>query len=145
MTQSSASAIFAAAMALVQTAPARAETPKWNQNQVIVLAEQFVSVLDDISAASREAPDQATAMQQRTRDAAANGLRRVRDGASDYLRKLRSGQDRDLTEPRFRIVRDSFHDQVAVGRNAVPSPKVEELLNKANGILDELGRYYPDA
>jgi hypothetical protein len=145
MSRSRASAILVAALVLAHTGPARAEAPAWDQRQVTALAQQLVKVLGDIATAAREAPPQATAIQQRTRDAAISGIHRVRSAASDYLSKLRAGQDRDLTESRFRIVRDSFRDQLAVARDAVAGPKMDELLSKANGLLDELGQYYPDA
>ena len=142
---SRASAIFATALVLAHTVPARAEAPKWNQKQVTALAEQLVQVFDDIATASREAPPQPTAMQQRTRDAAASGIQRLRDAAGDYLGKLKAGHDRDTTQARYRNLRDSFRETRQDARNAVATPKMDELLRKASGLLDELGGYYPDA
>ena len=67
-------------------------------------------VLDGIATASREAPPQPTALQQRTRDAAASGVHRLRDAAGDYLAKLKAGRDRDMTQARYRILRDSYRE-----------------------------------
>jgi len=142
---SRASAIFAAALVLAHTAPARAEAPAWDQKQVTALAEQFVQVLDDIAVASREAAPQPTALQQRTRDAAASGIQRLRDAAGDYLAKLKAGHDGEMTQARYRNLRDSFRDTRQTARDAVAAPRMDELLRKASGLIDELGRYYPDA
>jgi hypothetical protein len=69
----------------------------------------------------------------------------VRQAASDYLAKLEAGRDRDLTEAHFRNVKIKFNDTRTVARNAVPTPEMDGYLRKADQLLTELGRYYPDA
>ena len=131
-------------LAVIAASGAAAEQPRWNQQEVLGLAEQLVRVLDETAAAAREAPPQATVMQQRTRDDAANGLRRVREAASDYAAKLRKGWDRDMTEAYLRNVKKMFRDSRTLARDAVPTEKVEQKLRETDEVLGRLSRYYPN-
>ena len=131
--------------AVVAASAASAAEPRWNQQEVLGLAEQLVRVLDETAAAAREAPPQATVMQQRTRDDAANGLRRVREAASDYAAKLRKGWDRDMTEAYLRNVKKMFQDSRKLARDAVPTETVDEKLRETDDLLGQLSRYYPNA
>lgn len=124
---------------------ARAAEPDWDPKQVIALAEKLVTILDESIAAAREAPPQATALQQRTRDAAVKDFQRVRQAADVFVSKLEAGWDRDMTVAYFRSVRDGFRDARQTARDAVPTEKAEENLRKANQVLSELSRHYPDA
>jgi hypothetical protein len=119
--------------------------PKWNQQEVLGLAEQLVRALDEIAAAAREAPPQATVLQQRTRDDALNSIGPVREAANDYVAKLRKGWDRDLTETYFRNLKKQFIDTRKLARDAVPTEEVERKLREADGIFEELSRFYPNA
>jgi hypothetical protein len=119
--------------------------PQWNAQQVLGLAEQLVRALDETAAAAREAPPQATVMQQRTRDGAVTGLRETRQLAGDYLAKLRKGWDRDMTEAYLRSVKRKFSESRKLARDAVPTEEVEEKLRETDGILEQLSRYYPNA
>ena len=132
-------------LAVIAASAATTAEPAWNQNEVLGLAEQLVRVLDETAAAAREAPPQATVMQQRTRDDAANGLRHVRDAASDYAAKLRKGWDRDMTEAYLRNVKKMFKDSRKLARDAVPTEKVEQKLRETDELLGRLSRYYPNA
>jgi hypothetical protein len=132
-------------LAVIAASAATAAEPPWNQQEVLGLAEQLVRVLDETAAAAREAPPQATVMQQRTRDDAANGLRRVREAASDYAAKLRKGWDRDMTEAYLRNVEKMFRDSRKLARDAVPTEKVEQKLRETDELLGRLSRYYPNA
>src|SRR5688572_12697109 len=99
-----------AALALIVAATASAAppdgAPEWNQKQVTALAAQLVQVVDEALASAKEAPPQATALQQRRRDAALGGYRQVREAAADYLAKLEAGRDRDMTEAHLRNLRN---------------------------------------
>src|SRR5262245_34024579 len=147
MTRIQLGAILIAAIALaqVQASSAHAAEPQWNQKEVLGLAEKLVRALDETADAAREAPPQATVLQQRTRDDAANGLRQVREAASDYVAKLKKGWDRDMTESYLRNVKKMFKDSRKRARDAVPTEKVDEKLRETDEILDQLSRYYPSA
>jgi hypothetical protein len=135
------------ALALIVAANASgappAGEPKWDQKQVLALGEKLANALHDAEAAAREAPPQATALQQRKRDAAVSTFIQVRQAADAYLTKLRAGWDRDMTEAYFRNVRDGLRRALDSARDAVPSEKVGENLGKANQVLAELAHYYP--
>ena len=136
-----------AALALIAAAAATAAppaAPKWDQQAVLALGEKLASALKDAQAASREAPLQATAMQQRNRDGALSEFRRVREAADAYVAKLRAGWDRDMTAAYFRTVRNGLRDALKSARDAVPSEQVDQHLNEANQALSELAPYYPD-
>jgi hypothetical protein len=139
------SAIASAALGLAFSTAALADPPVWDQKQVTALATQLVQVVDAALAASKEAPGQATALQQRRRDAAVSGYRRVREAAADYRAKLEAGRDRDLTEAHFRNLRNLVKSTRASAGDAEPTPKAQEQLDKVDSLLGELGRYYPDA
>jgi hypothetical protein len=124
---------------------ARADAPAWDPKQVTALASQLVQVVDEALAAAKQAPPQATALQQRRRDAAVSGYRRVREAAADYLAKLEAGRDRDMTEAHFRNLRNLFKSTRASAGNAEPTPEAQERLKRIDQLLRELGRYYPDA
>jgi len=138
-------AILLAAALLAHAAPARAAAPEWNQKEVTALARKLLGVVDQIDAAAKVAPQQPTAMQQRTRDAAKNSFFQVRRATADYVAKLEAGRDRELTEAHFRGVKIAFADTRRLARDAVPTPEMEGYLRKADELLSELGRYYPDA
>ena len=143
-----ASAALAAAIAIALGHAAASEPaaqPRWNQQEVLGLAEQLVRTLDETAAAAREAPPQDTVLQQRTRDDAANGLRQVRELAGDYVAKLRKGWDRDMTESYLRSVKKMFKDSRKRARDAVPTEKVDEKLRETDELLEQLSRYYPSA
>jgi len=148
MNKTRAGVILLAAIAIAQgqaVSSARAAEPQWNQKEVIGLAERLVRVLDETAAAAREAPPQATVLQQRTRDDAANGLRQVRELAGDYVAKLKKGWDRDMTESYLRNVKKMFKDSRKLARDAVPTEKVDDKLRETDEILEQLSRYYPSA
>jgi hypothetical protein len=140
--------VLSAALALIAAANAfgapPASEPKWNQKEVLALGEKLVTALHDAEAAAREAPPQATALQQRKRDAAVSTFLEVRQAADVYVTKLRAGWDGDRTEAYFRNVRDGLRRALDSARDAVPSEKVGENLGKANQALAELARYYPN-
>ena len=133
-------ALFAAAS--VTAAPPAG--PKWNQQDVLALAEKLAGALRDGEAASREAPLQDTAMQQRRRDGALADFRRVRESADALVAKLRSGWDRDMTSAYFRTVRNGLRDALSSARDAVPSEEVGQHLDEANAAIADLARFYPD-
>jgi hypothetical protein len=140
-------AVWIAALALIAGGAASAEpaaAPKWNQPEVLALAEQLAGALRDGEAASREAPLQSTALQQRKRDGAISEFRRVREAADAYVAKLRAGWDRDMTAAHFRTVRNGLRNALSSARDAVPSEQVGQHLDDANRAVAELSRYYPD-
>ncbi|TMA35574.1 MAG: hypothetical protein E6J87_03345 [Deltaproteobacteria bacterium] len=145
-TRRSAVRLAAAALALISiAAPAWSAPPKWDPKQVLALAERLAKALDEVEAAAREAPPQATALQQRKRDAALSGFHRVREAAHAYVSRLKAGWDRDMTAAYFRSVRDGVRDARASARDAVPSEQVDEKFRAADQALDELSSFYPDA
>jgi F0F1-type ATP synthase membrane subunit b/b' len=145
-TRALAAPIAAFALLAVATASAAPPdgAPKWDQKQVLALAEKLAGALRNAQAAAREAPPQATALQQRTRDAALSNFEEVRQATDKYLQKLRAGWDRDMTAAYFRVVRNGLRDSVRSARDAVPSEEVGRNLDEANEAVAELGRYYPD-
>jgi hypothetical protein len=146
MTGMRAGAVLLAAIGLgLWASSARAAEPRWNQQEVLGLAEQLARVLDETAAAAREAPAQPTVLQQRTRDDALNSFDRVRELAGDYAAKLRKGWDRDMTEAYFRNMRKVFQDTRKLARDAVPTQKVDQKLRETDAILEKLSRYYPNA
>ena len=148
MIRSRISAILLVAIAIGQAeavSAAPAAGPKWNQQEVLALAEKLARVLDEIAAAAREAPPQSTVLQQRTRDDALNEFDLVREATRDYVAKLRKDWDHDMTESYFRNVKRLFQDARKSGRDAVPTEKVDRKLSEAAGLLDELSRFYPNA
>lgn len=148
MTRMRLAAILLGALVIGQgpTASSAPESgPAWSQKKVLALAEKLVRALDDTAAAAREAPPQATVLQQRTRDDALSSFDQVRELASDYAAKLRKGWDRDMTEAYFRNVKKMFRDTRKLARDAVPTEKVDQKLRETDGILDELSRFYPNA
>jgi hypothetical protein len=136
--------LLALIVATAGAAAPPAGTPSWDQKQVLALGEKLATALRDAEAASREAPPQATALQQRKRDAALSSFRQVRQAADAYVSKLRAGWDGEMTSAYFRSVRNGMRDALQSARDAVPSPKVNENLNTANDVIAELERYYPD-
>jgi len=148
MTRIRISAILLIAFVIGQgqgASSAPAAEPKWNQQQVLGLGEKLVRALDETAAAAREAPPQATVLQQRTRDDARNSFDQVRRAAGDYAAKLRKGWDRDMSMASFRSVRVLFRDTRQSARNAVPTEKVDQKLREVERLLEELSRFYPDA
>jgi hypothetical protein len=142
--------LAAAAFVLGGTAsPVRAAdpapAPAWNQKEVLRLAEELAAELDQADAASRAAPPQATALQQRTRDAAANSFHRVHDAAADFAKKLRQGRDRETTEAHFKNVRTAFENTRKIARDAVATPDVDQHLRRASELIQQLARFYPHA
>ena len=138
--------LLAALCAPIAPVPsARAEEPKWNQQEVLRLADELGEVLRAAEAASREAPPQATALQQRKRDAAANGFHRIQKAAADFSAKLRAGWDREMTQAYFRNVRDTFESTRKLAGDAVPTEKVNQHLTRADELLQQLARFYPEA
>src|SRR5437773_12289742 len=78
-TRRSAVRLAAAALALISiAAPAWSAPPKWDPKQVLALAERLAKALDEVEAAAREAPPQATALQQRKRDEIGRASRKER-------------------------------------------------------------------
>lgn len=148
MTRIRISAILLVAIAIGQgeaVSSAPAAEPEWNPQEVLGLAEKLVRVLDETAAAAREAPPQATVLQQRTRDDTLNSFARVRQAADDYVAKLRKGWDRELTEAYFRNVERLLRDTRKLARDAVPTEKVDQKLREADGLLEKLSRFYSDA
>jgi hypothetical protein len=146
MTGMRAGAMLLAAIGLgLWASSARAAEPRWNQQEVLGLAEQLARVLDETAAAAREAPPQPTVLQQRTRDDALSSMGRVQQAADDYVAKLRKGWDRDLTEAYFKSVKRLFRDTRELARDAVPTQKVDQKLRETDAILEKLSRYYPNA
>jgi hypothetical protein len=139
---SSAIAVLVLIAAAATAAPPAA--PKWNQQDVLALAEKLAGALRDGEAASREAPLQSTALQQRKRDGALSSFRQVREAADTYVAKLRAGWDRDMTSAYFRAVRNGLRDALSSARDAVPSEQVGQHLDEADQAIAELARYYPD-
>ncbi|HKA13877.1 MAG TPA: hypothetical protein VKH41_02575 [Myxococcota bacterium] len=136
--------LAAVGLALISLAgPAWGAAPKWDQKQVLALAERLAQALEDVEAAAREAPPQLTALQQRKRDAALAGFHRLREAAGAYVSKLQAGWDRDMTSAYFRSVRDGFRDARSSAGDAVPSEQVDEKFQAADQALDELSRFYP--
>src|SRR5262245_18775066 len=137
-----------AALVLIAVAAASAappgDAPKWDQKQVLALAEKLAGALHDANAAAREAPPQMTALQQRKRDAALASFDQVRQAADKYVDKLRAGWDRDMTAAYFRSVRDGLRDALRTAQDAVPSEEVGLKLDEADETLAELARHYPD-
>jgi hypothetical protein len=148
MTRMRLAAILLGALVIGQ-GPAASSAPEsgpaWSQKAVLALADKLVRALDDTAAAAREAPPQATVLQQRTRDDALASFDQVRELASDYAAKLRKGWDRDMTEAYFRNVKKMFRDTRKLARDAVPTEKVDQKLRETDRILDELSRFYPNA
>jgi hypothetical protein len=147
MSRTKTSAILMATLALASSgpiSPARAAEPEWNQKEVLRLADELGEVLHEAEAASRDAPPQATALQQRKRDAAANGFHRVQKAAADFSAKLRAGRDRELTQAYFRNVRDTFESTRKLAGDAVPTEKVKQHLTQADKLLEQLSHYYPE-
>ena len=138
-----------AALVLIVAATASAAppdgAPEWNQKHVTALAAQLVQVVDEALASAKEAPPQATALQQRRRDAALGGYRQVREAAADYLAKLEAGRDRDMTEAHFRNLRNLFKSTRQSAGDAEPMPEAQQQLTKIDRLLKQLGGYYPDA
>src|SRR5262245_23782771 len=96
-TRIASSAIAALVLIAAAATAAPPAAPKWNQQDVLALAEKLAGALRDGEAASREAPLQSTALQQRKRDGALSSFRQVREAADTYVAKLRAGWDRDMT------------------------------------------------
>ena len=143
---STRTAAWIAALALFASAAATAappEAPKWNQKDVLALGERLSGALRDAEAASREAPIQSTALQQRKRDGALSEFRRVRESADAFVAKVRAGWDREMTSAYFRSVRNGLRDAHASARDAVPSEQVGQHLDEADQAIAELARYYP--
>jgi len=148
MTRIRLAAILLGALVLDQAgvaSSARAAEPAWSQKEVTGLAANLSRVLGDTAAAAREAPPQATVLQQRTRDDALRSFNRVREAADDYLAKLRKGWDRDLTESYFRALKRQFRDARGLARDAVPTKTVDEKLSEAEELIEKLSRFYPNA
>lgn len=145
MSRNTKNAVWATLALALGAQLARADATPWDQKQVTALATQLVQVVDEALAASKEAPPQATALQQRRRDAAVSGYRRVREAAADYLARLEAGRDRDMTEAHFRDLRKEFKSTRVSAGDAEPTPKAQEQLKRIDQLLNELGRYYPDA
>ena len=143
-TRSASSAIAALVLTAAAATAAPPAAPKWNQQDVLALAEKLAGALRDGEAASREAPLQSTALQQRKRDGALSSFRRVREAADTYVAKLRAGGDRDMTSAYFRAVRNGLRDALSSARDAVPSEQVGQHLDEADQAIAELARYYPD-
>src|SRR5262245_49361834 len=146
MTRIRIGVIVLAAIAIVLgelASSARAAEPEWSKKTVLGLAEKLARVLDEAAAAAREAPPQATVLQQRTRDDALRSFDQVRQASGDYVAKLRKGWDRELTEAYFRRVRTLFRDVRKSARDAVPTKELDQKLREAAGLLEELSRFYP--
>src|SRR5262245_57647897 len=129
------SAILFLAIAIGQggdASSALAAEPDWNQKEVLALAEQLGRALDEAASAAREAPPQATVLQQRTRDDALNSFDQVRELARDYVAKLRKGWDRDMTEAYFRNLNKLFRDTRKLARDAVATQKVDQKMRETN-------------
>ena len=141
-TSSAIAALVWIAAAAATAAPPAA--PKWNQQDVLALAEKLAIALRDGEAASREAPLQSTALQQRKRDGALSSFRQVREAADTYVAKLQAGWDRDMTSAYYRAVRNGLRNALSSARDAVPSDQVGQHLDEANQAIAELARYYPD-
>ena len=144
---STRTAAWIGALALIASAAATAappEAPKWNQQHVLALGERISSALRAAEAASREAPDQSTALQQRKRDGALSEFRRVRESADALVAKVRAGWDRDMTSAYFRSVRNGLRNARASAQDAVPSEQVGQHLDEADQAIAELARFYPD-
>ena len=135
---------FALIIAAAGSAAPPSGAPAWDSKQVLALGVKLSTALQDAETASREAPDQATALQQRKRDAALTSVKQIRQSADAYVSKLRAGWDADMTEAYFRAVRNGLRGMLQTGGDAVPSPEVQQSLDTANEAIGELERYYPN-
>ena len=124
--------------------PAQAETRSWDQDEVTMLADQFMISLAKISLAAKKATQQETAIQQRMRDGAVSGLGRLREVASGYAKQLHSGRGQSATELYFAQVRELFNNVRRTARDAIPAKQQGENIEAAEKLLDKLAEYYDD-
>jgi hypothetical protein len=82
---------FALIIAAAGSAAPPSGAPAWDSKQVLALGVKLSNSLRDAEIASREAPAQATALQQRKRDAALTAVKQIRQSADAYVSKLRAG------------------------------------------------------
>ncbi len=118
------------------------DRPAWNAARATQLAQELAAVLEEARARGQNAPPQETVLQQRKRDAAQGSARRATEAGAAYAKQMREGADRALSERYFRAVVVEIRSLRETADDVIPAADVQPLLDRMDGILEELERMY---
>lgn len=114
----------------------------WPAKRALELASELEKTLEAGLAEAVTAPQQQTALQQRTRDGALVGMKSAHAVSREFATKLRIGWDRDDTELLFSQLESAVGRARETAADAVPQAAVAPLLAKMDSLLAELGELY---
>ncbi|MBW2267356.1 MAG: hypothetical protein JRH16_02175 [Deltaproteobacteria bacterium] len=134
--------VFVVSLAFVCLGAGAALAEEWDVKRALELAVELEDTLAQALEAAEAAPQQETAMQERTRDAAVVQMRYTHRTSRELVTKLRIGGERDATEPFLIQVESAYRNAIETARNAVPQAAVAPLLEKAESLILSLQKLY---
>lgn len=140
--------VFLAAllMAGFTATSATAEEPSkpefWDSAAATKLAIELSDTFERGLEASKTAPPQDTAFQQRQREAAQGALRRAREASANFAEQMQAGADKFESERLFQGVVSTVAEMRETAGDAEPTDEGKRILKRVDEIFRELRALY---
>ena len=131
------------ALALLLAAPAFAQTEAWNQEKVIVLAEQLEAAVAGLRDAVRKSPQWENPQQKPALYRIADKLRLIESESTSLHAQLKNGAGMEETLPAYARIQRLRRDVVTLAKRTEVSSFTQPKLDIANSVLGQIAPYYP--